>query len=882
MRKFIKTSFLFALSLVMFAGCAIPGMGGTTSGNSQESIVENDNYTVHFELCTNYKTNVIDDQEVEPGDIATKPAVAIIGDNPERWEVQGWYKDPEYTQPWNFFLDSVEEDITLYAKWIRNFEVTYYLGDNTDTPLYQQYVQEGGYVTDYEKLAHGYESNGFYTNARYTQEFDFTQPVMSDLNIYIHRSDYFYFSGEMLATRDDICYMMAAPSGSGSKPGTVELKEDANGDKFAEINFGYSTAADPNMLMRNMAVDISNSQKVEVTFRNLGNAQSLKFYYVVKMADGTFTDGEGPHEGNAFTYTYEASERNMDPNGEWVTKVFDFASILSNGVSNWGISSTLTQLRIQSGYVCTDENDLSNIVQIKSIRGIPDPTYTSTDDSESVAALCVNDNATDVQEVADAQEDVCGWVFPKDMASARTNNGELYEKTSGLLFYSPFRAKKTTLALSMSENENGEKEKIDLGKKTTIRISLTNYGYSNKLTMEYKNKVGRGSSVDIAIMPCGDTPEVKEYVLNMYGSRLYEGDLDSLGFVYDSIGNNNAIMIHKVEFVDFETIDIPGVNFNDMFAGDPSVAPYWTTIENATISYTGSGLTLGATKIETSNGGYLERDCNTTNLGYESMTLKYMNEAGVRNVIVGLTIGGVETEYIYDLMSEDVGKNGEWSILTVPFTENGQIEKMKIRFVGEGEITIQELRFNMPAHSGLDFSTSEHVVEINTNKWDGGVFSHNNSFSAAALTANYNKAIHEVSMARYYYDAMLRYHNVGEGNIDITGKSKIIIVYNNMGSVSSLNIGLGTVNVTEDESWKTDHMEIGNSGGVVRGLSLKKNMEKGEWATVEVDLTQFATLKDGTDGKAINEIGIQQGYTEAGGTITVSSETVYIRAIIII
>jgi hypothetical protein len=43
-----------------------------------------------------------------------------------------------------------------------------------------------------------------------------------------------------------------------------------------------------------------------------------------------------------------------------------------------------------------------------------------------------------------------------------------------------------------------------------------------------------------------------------------------------------------------------------------------------------------------------------------------------------------------------------------------------------------------------------------------------------------------------------------------------------------------------------------------------------------------ATLKDGTDGKAINEIGIQQNYNEGGGIITVSSETVYIRAIIII
>ena len=628
MRKFIKTSLLFGLSLVMFAGCALPGFGGTTSESNQESSVENkDSYTVHFELCTNYKTNVIDDQEVEPGDIATKPAVAIIGANDERLEVQGWYKDPEYTQPWNFFLDTVEEDMTLYAKWVKNFEVTYYLGDDTNVPLYKQYVQEGQLITDYEKLAHGYESNGFYANARHTQEFDFTKPITSDVNIYIHRSEYFYFSGEMLATRSDLCTMMAAPSGSGSTPGTVALKEDDNGDKFAEINFGYSTAADPHMHVRNMAVDISNSQKVEVTFRNLGNASSLKFYYVVQMPDGTFTDGEGAHENNAFTYTYAASERNMDPNGEWVTKVFDFAGKLTNGVSTWGISTVMTQLRIQSSYVCQDEEDLSNIVQIKSIRGIPDPTYTSTEDSESVSAIRVNDNATDVQEVADAQENVCGWVFPKNAASAKSNNGELYEKTSGLLFYSPFRAKKTTLMFSMPEDENGDKVQIDLNKKTTIRIRLTNYGYANKLTLEYKNKVGRGSSMDLTIAPCGEQPEEREYVLNMYGSRLYEGTLESLGFIYDSIGINNAIMIHSIEFVDFERMDIPGINFNDMYAGDTSVAPYWTTIENATISYTGNGLTTGATKIDTMNGGYLEKACNMTNLGYESMTLKYLDEA---------------------------------------------------------------------------------------------------------------------------------------------------------------------------------------------------------------------------------------------------------------
>lgn len=880
MRKWLKTSMLFVLSLVMFAGCALPG--GTTSTPSSSTAENNDYYTVHFDLCTSYKTNVIDDQEVEPGDVATKPAVAILGDNPERWEVQGWYKDKEYTQPWNFFIDTVEENMTLYAKWVRNFEITYYLGDETDVPMYKQYIQDGQYITDYERLAHGYYSNGFYANARHTQEYDFTQPVTADANIYIDRSEYFYFSGEMLATRDDLCTMMAAPSGSGSTPGTIELKEDNAGDKFAEINFGYSTAADPHLHIRNMAIDISASQKVEVTFRNLGNATSLKFYYVVQMADGTFTDGEGAHEGNAFLYRYTEEEKNMDPNGEWVTKVFDFSSTLTNGVSTWGISTIMTQLRVQSGYVCEDENDLSNVLQIKSIKGIPDDTYTSTADSENVAALRVHDDATDIQNVVDKQEDICGWVFPKDYADAKVNNAETYEKTNGLLFYSPFRAKKTGFTLSASKLANGEKEVIDLNKKTTIRIRLTNYGYSNKLTMEYKNKVGRGSSVDLAITPCAGEPVEKEYIVNMYGARLYEGTLESLGFVYDSIGINNAIMIHSVEFVDFERMDIPGINFNDMYAGDAEVAPYWTTMNNATVSFTGSGLSTGATKIEATNGGYIERACNITNVGYESMTLKFKDAEGIRNVMVDFTINGNTSNYIYDMMSEEVTKQNGWNVLTLPLTENGQITNVKVTFMGEGTITLQELRFNMPENSGLDLSTGEEVTNIISNQWDGGIISYSNSMSAGALTAKYTQANHEVSTVRYYFDAMLKYSRYGEGNIDITGKSKLVIVYCNMGSVNTLNVGLGTVNVTEDDSWKTAHMEIGNSGGMVNNLGIKSNMAQGEWAVLEIDLAQYNTLKDGTDGKAINEIGIQQGYHEAAGAITVSTETVYIRAIIVL
>jgi hypothetical protein len=264
------------------------------------------------------------------------------------------------------------------------------------------------------------------------------------------------------------------------------------------------------------------------------------------------------------------------------------------------------------------------------------------------------------------------------------------------------------------------------------------------------------------------------------------------------------------------------------------------------------------------------------------MTLKFKDADGIRNVMVDFTINGNTSNYIYDMMSEEVTKQNGWNVLTLPLTENGQITNVKVTFMGEGTITLQEIRFNMIKNSGLDFSTGEEVTNVISYQWDGGIFTYNNALSAGALTAKYTQANNEVSTVRYYFDALLKYYNKGEGNLDVRGKSNLIIVYNNLGSLDRLNVGLGTVNVTEDGSWKTAHMEIGNSGGFINNLPIKSNMAQGEWATLEIDLTQYNTLKDGTDGKAINEIGIQQGYNESSGMITVSTETVYIRAIIVL
>ena len=44
----------------------------------------------------------------------------------------GWFKDPDYETQWDFSFDVVSENITLYAKWIRNEEVASELAEWSD------------------------------------------------------------------------------------------------------------------------------------------------------------------------------------------------------------------------------------------------------------------------------------------------------------------------------------------------------------------------------------------------------------------------------------------------------------------------------------------------------------------------------------------------------------------------------------------------------------------------------------------------------------------------------------------------------------------------------------------------------------------------------
>lgn len=887
MRKWLKASLIGLLSLVMLTGCVLPGGAGNSGSNSSvDSQVEDGYYTVKFELCTTLKTNKVTSQEVEEGDVVVKPSVGVIGDNPDRMEIDGWYTDAEYTNEWNFTMDVVEEDMTLYAKWVKKFAVTYYLGDEVDVPMYTRYVKEGDLIPYQPELADGYESDGFFTTAMHMHEFDFTQPITEDVNIYIHRSENIYFSGRMIAERFEMQQAYA-------KGGTIEYAEDENGEGYAKMNFGYSTSADPHVLLQNVTLDISGSQKLEVTFKNLGAATSLKFYYVNWMADGSLTDGPSFNENNTFTYRYKDNERNMSPDDEWVTKVFDFASILNNGVSNWGISATMIRLRIQSCYVSENEEDRSNELWIKSIKGIADDTYVSTDDSEDITALRVHDDPNAVQDAANAQEDVLGWVFPKDYNLASENGSQIYEKTNGVLFYSEFRAQNTGISFRLGEDADGNKEEINLNEKTLIRIRLTNFGYASKLKLEYRNSEGFVNTKDLTIAPFSGTPESKVYTLNMFGEDNYEGLLSSLSFKYDSVGVNNAILFESIEFFDFQLIDIPGINMNDKNAGVEDKAQFWTNASGVTYTHNGGSLLDGATVFTAENGAYVERETNITNRGYKTMTLKYKDVTGISKVNVGLTINGAETVYTYDVskapidataepVAGDVRKSGIWSEIFLPFAVDGKIEKVKVSFEGAGTIAIQELRFMMDQNSGIDLSDPAYVNYIEAGGWDRDVLSYDNSYSAASLTAWYKTWVDEDNIpksdsgtAKYYFGPMLENNQVGEGNIDLTNKSKLIVIYNNTGDISALTVALSLVS-TSIETWKTEITEpYAATSGKDQHLTLETGMAAGEWASVEIDLSKYHMLTESTAGQALAAILFQQ-------TNSQSTEGLYIRAFMVV
>lgn len=119
-------------------------------------------------------------EKVESGKTAAKP------ENPteDGWKFKGWYISDDYIgEPFDF-TTAITEDTTLHAKWARTWTVSFDVGSHGTAPTAQT-VENGAKATKpADPTAEDYSFQGWYTDTRYTMEYDFSKEVTEDTTVY--------------------------------------------------------------------------------------------------------------------------------------------------------------------------------------------------------------------------------------------------------------------------------------------------------------------------------------------------------------------------------------------------------------------------------------------------------------------------------------------------------------------------------------------------------------------------------------------------------------------------------------------------------------------------------------------------------------------------
>ncbi|WP_180339386.1 InlB B-repeat-containing protein, partial [Peptoniphilus catoniae] len=142
-----------------------------------------DAYTVTFNTNGG---SAVSAQTIKTGEHAQKP------EDPTKdgYTFAGWYKDAGLTTPFNFATETINADITLYAKWNENppaptsYTVTF--NTNGGSAVNQQTITAGGLVTKpADPTKDGYTFAGWYKDAGLTTPFDFVnETINADTTIY--------------------------------------------------------------------------------------------------------------------------------------------------------------------------------------------------------------------------------------------------------------------------------------------------------------------------------------------------------------------------------------------------------------------------------------------------------------------------------------------------------------------------------------------------------------------------------------------------------------------------------------------------------------------------------------------------------------------------
>ena len=880
MKKRFVTILFSALMAFGVAGCmtACGGLGEASSSVEEAKTTA----VVHFDVNTNLQTNVIKDKTVTIGKRVSKPNALILEDNPTNLQVYGWYTSPDFTEQWDFKKGRVQEDMTLYAKWVELYDVKYYVNG---TYLKTENVFNGDLLVEDATVAEGFKYYGTYKDADYTEKVDFAQPITGNTDVYVKRSGGLYLSdhveeGELSSgslTENVVAYL--GTLGDNCEEGWVEeytvVTEYDTGaveEKCTYVNFGTSTYGDPYIeLCRSF--DITQSQIIRVWYKNLGKADSMCMYFTTLMdPENNVYSETGMSYTQNFCYpnyigndsarlSFESHQMEMEETAEWECIEFNLYEIYKNGYSIWGTSPYLGALRLQANYFSESADDQSNVFLIKAIEGVPyDVEVKDSDAVNDVAEDAKGLSAETIQQAAQAQiTNERGFVFPKDYACVQsvTSNAQIIESTTGILF----RSDNELVGRETGETSSGftlnvrDGQQVDLGEYTTMYVTLQNYGYATDLIIYAYNDQGVPVKAELEI--AARMLESKTYVINLYGQFGMEGLLKSLEVLYSAVGVDNLLLIKDISFGEFVPYDSVGINLNDKFAygftATDKVAISFANDRNGTmfnVSESGASITSPDKTYQATMDGY----------GYATLRYIPLKNSLITKVIVEYKIdGNFTTPYEYQLDLTNVGKA---SRVQLPLNQNerGVVQALRLTFIGTGNIILQGIDYSV-GETGLPFYESYASIYHGAfSDWmSGGQYLYDDVLKASVMVKDKTAVLMSLSMYIGY--------TAGHGGLSVphttyspkvTATTKLKIVYQNKTSVEEILVNM----VFSRTDTGSGESPMGTEYPVLERhqLPIRNNMGEYEWAVLTVEIpTDYvdAYLAKFNIGFTGNEIAIR-------------------------
>ncbi|MCQ2796298.1 MAG: InlB B-repeat-containing protein [Bacilli bacterium] len=813
-------------------------------------------YTVHFDTNTTMSVSIPKDQSIAANKRCRKPTIFVRQDNPDNYQVSGWFKEKDLTNEWNFKTDLVTKNMTLYAKWSKEFKVTYNMGyeGNIQKNINSAKVFDGFTLTEDKTVAQGYQYLGTFTDEEFTQPFDYSKPVTSNLELYIKRSPTIYLSDDQsLSNGTGYLYENLEPAlGSpddNAVLGDVDTYTTSSGEVCTKVNFGYAPKYGDPFVELILNLDITKSQELKITFKNLGKASRIVVYFTAinDLENSIYSEtGQNYHED--FSVPADDIKTQMKEDDPWETVAFDLSSKMKYGYSIWGTAKYLGKIRIQATYKNTSPDDLSNVMLFKSIEGVSKDIEIK--DSESITEEWEKTYTDqELQEKSETQTQNNGFIFPKNFLKVTTpgehDNAEIKNSINGLLIHTDnsIAIKERVDRLNKEAGEtlystnsvitmtcDGDNE-VDLNTYSTFNIKIKNYGYAQKLNVYVENDLGGAYTFDISMS--SRSPGFMTYTTNLYGLSGIKSKLKLITLTYNAIGVDNLLCIEDITFGEFKRYDVVGLNFYDKyclgFAPDTKIDVAFDKSSSAT-TFTMKGEQTD-TEIVSNNA------FNITTDGFVGLDLTYILPPGADDLVntlkVSFYIGSNwTTPLVFNINTSE--KSWAPKTMTALFPLNyvtGTVTKVKLSFTGTGRFLIKEIAFKSGENT-LPYSKSYESIYSNDKDWiDQQTTQYRYDFVNACST--FVKTQGTYGGFRMYIG-----YSVAHGknpphtclNIPVDGKKAIKVVYQNKTDSDKLDLGIGLDKTTtgEHDGRGSPYQEYSNT--------IKTNMQDYEWATLTINI----------------------------------------------